>query len=321
MAGTLLQSRIIGASLYGTTHDSKQGISGVANRRTVQNSVQMRGLRISAPPSLVFSAGTDFHSKAAISLSAAPNGRGSRCVAIAGLFARFTERAIKVIMVSQEEARRMGHSYVGTEQLLLGLISDEAGIPAKVLKSMGINLRNARAEVEKIIGRGEGILTVEIPFTPGAKRGLELAQQEAPKLGHYYIGYVHLLLGILQVIRMVNSVSTEPAVGNGVRGDKIISALKEYGTILTKLAEEGKLEANLVNLEPVMQGVEPFLKGFIRAPDEAKMAEEGKSDPVYRWVRQIEREMKTSVECHIKVIMRAQEEARRMGHNSQSCVH
>lgn len=85
------------------------------------------------------------------------------------MFERFTEKAIKVIMLAQEEARRLGHNFVGTEQVLLGLIGEGTGVAAKTLKSMGVTLKDARAEVEKIIGRGSGFVAVEIPFTPRAK--------------------------------------------------------------------------------------------------------------------------------------------------------
>ncbi|KAK3141407.1 hypothetical protein QOZ80_4BG0333490 [Eleusine coracana subsp. coracana] len=196
---------------------------------------------------------------------ARPRGRGSRAV-VRAMFERFTEKAIKVIMLAQEEARRLGHNFVGTEQILLGLIGEGTGIAAKVLKSMGINLKDARVEVEKIIGRGSGFVAVEIPFTPRAKRVLELSLEEARQLGHNYIGSEHLLLGLLregegvaarvleslgadsnnirtQVIRMVGE-STE-AVGAGVGGGSTgqkMPTLEEYGTNLTKLAEEGKLD-------------------------------------------------------------------------------
>lgn len=96
-------------------------------------------------------------------------------------------QAIKVVMLAQEEARRLGHNFVGTEQILLGLIGESTGIAAKVLKSMGVNLKDARVEVEKIIGRGSGFVAVEIPFTPRAKRVLELSLEEARQLGKYTI--------------------------------------------------------------------------------------------------------------------------------------
>ena len=94
---------------------------------------------------------------------------------------RFTEKAIKVIMLAQEEARRLGHNFVGTEQILLGLIGEGTGVAAKVLKSMGVNLKDSRVEVEKIIGRGSGFVAVEIPFTPRAKRVLEISLEEVLK--------------------------------------------------------------------------------------------------------------------------------------------
>ncbi|AQK43359.1 Double Clp-N motif-containing P-loop nucleoside triphosphate hydrolase superfamily protein [Zea mays] len=196
---------------------------------------------------------------------ARPRGSASRGV-VRAMFERFTEKAIKVIMLAQEEARRLGHNFVGTEQILLGLIGEGTGIAAKVMKSMGINLKDARVEVEKIIGRGSGFVAVEIPFTPRAKRVLELSLEEARQLGHNYIGSEHLLLGLLregegvaarvleslgadpnnirtQVIRMVGE-STEAVgagVGGGSSGQKM-PTLEEYGTNLTKLAEEGKLD-------------------------------------------------------------------------------
>ena len=114
------------------------------------------------------------------------------------MFERFTEKAIKVIMLAQEEARRLGHNFVGTEQVLLGLIGEGTGVAAKTLKSMGVNHKDARTEVEKIIGRGSGFVAVEIPFTPRAKRVLELSWDEARQLGHNYIGTEHLLLGLIR---------------------------------------------------------------------------------------------------------------------------
>lgn len=185
------------------------------------------------------------------------------------MFERFTEKAIKVVMLAQEEARRLGHNFVGTEQIMLGLIGEGTGIAAKVLKSMGISLKEARIEVEKIIGRGSGFVAVEIPFTPRAKRVLELALEEARQLGHNYIGTEHLLLGLLregegvaarvlenldadpakirsQVIRMVGE--TQEAVGatagggQGAASGSKTPTLEEFGSDLTKKAEEGKLD-------------------------------------------------------------------------------
>lgn len=179
------------------------------------------------------------------------------------MFERFTEKAIKVIMLAQEEARRLGHNFVGTEQILLGLIGEGTGVAAKVLKSMGVNLKDARIEVEKIIGRGSGFVAVEIPFTPRAKRVLELSLEEARQLGHNYIGTEHLLLGLIregegvaarvlenlgvdlgkvrtQVIRMLGE-TAEVSVG-GSSGRTKTPTLDEFGSNLTQMAAEGKLD-------------------------------------------------------------------------------
>jgi Clp amino terminal domain, pathogenicity island component len=114
------------------------------------------------------------------------------------LFERFTEPAIKVIMLAQEESRRLGHDYVGTEHILLGLISEGNGVAAKVLSSNSVNLNNARSEVEKITGRGAGRISVEIPFTPGAKKLLEQSLVESEKLSNNSIDTEHLLLGLIE---------------------------------------------------------------------------------------------------------------------------
>ena len=180
------------------------------------------------------------------------------------MFERFTEKAIKVIMLAQEEARRLGHNFVGTEQILLGLIGEGTGVAAKVLKSMGVNLKDARVEVEKIIGRGSGFVAVEIPFTPRAKRVLELSLEEARQLGHNYIGTEHLLLGLIregegvaarvlenlgvdlakvrtQVIRMLGE-TAEVSAGGGSKGSTKTPTLDEFGSNLTQLAADGKLD-------------------------------------------------------------------------------
>jgi len=180
------------------------------------------------------------------------------------MFERFTEKAIKVIMLAQEEARRLGHNFVGTEQILLGLIGEGTGVAAKVLKSMGVNLKDARVEVEKIIGRGSGFVAVEIPFTPRAKRVLELSLEEARQLGHNYIGTEHLLLGLIregegvaarvlenlgvdlakvrtQVIRMLGE-TAEVAAGGGGKVSTKTPTLDEFGSNLTHLAAESKLD-------------------------------------------------------------------------------
>ena len=113
------------------------------------------------------------------------------------MFEKFTEGAIKVIMLSQEEARRMGHNFVGTEQLLLGVIGQRHGIGARALKKMKVTLKKARKEVEMYIGRGTGFVASEIPFTPRAKRVLEMAVHEGKDLGQNFVGTEHILLSLI----------------------------------------------------------------------------------------------------------------------------
>jgi ATP-dependent Clp protease ATP-binding subunit ClpA len=115
------------------------------------------------------------------------------------MFERFTEQAIKSVMLANEEAQRLGHNFVGTEQILLGLVGQGTGVAAQVLDSMGVNLQNTRVEVEKIIGRGTGLVAAEIPFTPRAKQLLELALAEADRLSHSNIDTEHLLLSLIQI--------------------------------------------------------------------------------------------------------------------------
>nr|WP_250123874.1 metalloregulator ArsR/SmtB family transcription factor [Chroococcidiopsis sp. CCMEE 29] len=113
-------------------------------------------------------------------------------------FERFTQKAIIAIQLAQGESRRLGHAYVGTEQILLGLIGEGSGLASQFLTSVGVNFENAQIEVEKIIGRGRGHTPDPIPFTPRAKQVLELALEQSRQLGHNYIGTEHLLLGILR---------------------------------------------------------------------------------------------------------------------------
>jgi ATP-dependent Clp protease ATP-binding subunit ClpC len=113
------------------------------------------------------------------------------------MFEKFTEGAIKVIMLSQEEARRMGHNFVGTEQLLLGVIGQRHGIGARALKKMKVTLKKARREIESYIGRGTGFVASEIPFTPRAKRVLEMAVHEGKDLGQNFVGTEHILLALI----------------------------------------------------------------------------------------------------------------------------
>ncbi len=183
------------------------------------------------------------------------------------MFEHFTSQAIRVIMLAQEEARRLGHNFVGTEQILLGLIGEGNGVAAKVLSDMGITLKDARREVEKIIGRGSGFVPPEIPFTPKVKSLFEQAFKEARTLGNNYISTEHLLLGLTEagegvaakvlqnlgidlkdvrtavIRRLGEDVAVAPgASSSSQRRNQQNPIIEEFGKNLTKLAQEGKLD-------------------------------------------------------------------------------
>ncbi|MDI6823615.1 MAG: ATP-dependent Clp protease ATP-binding subunit [Bacillota bacterium] len=183
------------------------------------------------------------------------------------MFGRFTERAQRVIVLAQEEARRLNHDFVGTEHLLLGLIREGQGIAAKALISLGVDLERVRQEVEKMIPRGQGAPQGDIGFTPRAKKVvLELAAEEARMLGHNYIGTEHILLGLLRegegvAARVLDNLGADldrvrsqvihllggpmPAAPPGKpagRQRSTTPTLDTYGRDLTALAREGKLD-------------------------------------------------------------------------------
>ena len=201
------------------------------------------------------------------------------------MFERFTEKAIKVIMLAQEEARRLGHNFVGTEQILLGLIGEGTGIAAKTLKSMGVNLKDARVEVEKIIGRGSGFVAVEIPFTPRAKRVLELSWDEARQLGHNYIGTEHLLLGL---IREGEGVAARVLENLGVDLNKVRSnVVKMLGDSKPQTASSGVGSSSSSSSSSVSKVKTPSLDEF--GTDLTLAASEQRLDPVVGREKEIER--------------------------------
>ncbi|MBS3956657.1 MAG: ATP-dependent Clp protease ATP-binding subunit [Clostridiales bacterium] len=196
------------------------------------------------------------------------------------MFERFTEKARRVVVYAQEEARMLNQNYIGTEHLLLGLIREQDGIAAKALESLGISLEDVHAQVEDLIGRGTFVPTGHIPFTPRAKKVLELSLREALQLGHNYIGTEHMLLGLIRegegvaaqvllnlgadldkvrsaVIQLLSGhygKQTEPAEERGGRGSG--SLLDEFGRNLTRAASEGKLDpviGRMAEIERVMQ--------------------------------------------------------------------
>jgi ATP-dependent Clp protease ATP-binding subunit ClpC len=184
------------------------------------------------------------------------------------MFERFTDRARRVVVLAQEEARMLNHNYIGTEHILLGLIHEGEGVAAKALESMGISLDAVRAQVEEIIGQGQQAPSGHIPFTPRAKKVLELSLREALQLGHNYIGTEHILLGLIRegegvaaqvlvklgadlnrvrstVIQLLSGYQGKEAVTQGGPAEGTPSTslvLDQFGRNLTVAAREGKLD-------------------------------------------------------------------------------
>jgi ATP-dependent Clp protease ATP-binding subunit ClpC len=198
------------------------------------------------------------------------------------MFERFTDRARRVVVLAQEEARMLNHNYIGTEHILLGLIHEGEGVAAKALESLGISLEAVRQQVEEIIGQGQQAPSGHIPFTPRAKKVLELSLREALQLGHNYIGTEHILLGLIregegvaaqvlvklgadlnrvrqQVIQLLSGYQgKEPATSGGpAEGTPSTSlVLDQFGRNLTAAAREGKLDPVIgreKEIERVMQ--------------------------------------------------------------------
>jgi ATP-dependent Clp protease ATP-binding subunit ClpC len=144
------------------------------------------------------------------------------------VFERFTEHARQVMVLAQDEARALRHNYIGTEHLLLGLLREQRGLAARVLGSLAITLEEARAQLVRIVGQGDEVVTGQIPFTARAKKVLELALREALSLGHDYIGTEHLLLGLLRQAesRAVEILNNCDADAEKVR-DAVIRMLRE----------------------------------------------------------------------------------------------
>ncbi|MFF3228770.1 Clp protease N-terminal domain-containing protein, partial [Nocardia suismassiliense] len=199
------------------------------------------------------------------------------------MFERFTDRARRVVVLAQEEARMLNHNYIGTEHILLGLIHEGEGVAAKSLESLGISLEGVRSQVEEIIGQGQQAPSGHIPFTPRAKKVLELSLREALQLGHNYIGTEHILLGLIregegvaaqvlvklgadlnrvrqQVIQLLSGYQGKEPVESGSRGEagtpSTSLVLDQFGRNLTQAALEGKLDPVIgrsKEIERVMQ--------------------------------------------------------------------
>jgi ATP-dependent Clp protease ATP-binding subunit ClpC len=198
------------------------------------------------------------------------------------MFERFTDRARRVVVLAQEEARMLNHNYIGTEHILLGLIHEGEGVAAKALESLGISLDAVRQQVEEIIGQGQQAPSGHIPFTPRAKKVLELSLREALQLGHNYIGTEHILLGLIregdgvaaqvlvklgadlnrvrqQVIQLLHGYQGKEPASAGAAAESAPSTslvLDQFGRNLTQGAREGKLDPVIgreKEIERVMQ--------------------------------------------------------------------
>src|SRR6476646_103986 len=202
------------------------------------------------------------------------------------MFERFTDRARRVVVLAQEEARMLNHNYIGTEHILLGLIHEGEGVAAKALESLGISLEGVRQQVEEIIGQGQQAPSGHIPFTPRAKKVLELSLREALQLGHNYIGTEHILLGLIregegvaaqvlvklgadlnrvrqQVIQLLSGFQGKESTSSGAAASGSSSdapssslVLDQFGRNLTQDAREGKLDPVIgreQEIERVMQ--------------------------------------------------------------------
>jgi ATP-dependent Clp protease ATP-binding subunit ClpC len=134
------------------------------------------------------------------------------------MFERFTDRARRVVVYAQDEARALDHSYIGTEHILLGLVHEGEGLAVKVLESLDVSLETVRQRVEEIIGRGQQAPSGHIPFTPPAKKALEQSLAESRQLGHGYIGTEHILLGL---IREGDGVAAQVLTGLGADLDRV----------------------------------------------------------------------------------------------------
>ena len=216
------------------------------------------------------------------------------------MFERFTERARQVVVLAQDEARALKHNYIGTEHILLGLLREEEGLAARVLDSLDITVEDVRANVARIVGQGEEVTTGQIPFTPRAKKVLELALREALSLGHNYIGTEHILLGLVrenegvaarilldfdadaekirnEIIRMLSGPGRRQGQGQG------------QGTAQSSGAGPGGAAAASAEAKKSSKLLDQFGRNL------TKLASEGRLDPVVGRQTEIERMMQILV--------------------------
>jgi len=183
------------------------------------------------------------------------------------VFERFTDRARRVVVLAQEEARMLNHNYIGTEHILLGLIHEGGGVGYMALQSLNISLETVRREMEEIIGRGHSAPTGHIPFTPRAKKVLELSLREALQLGHTYIGTEHILLGL---IREGEGVAAQVLEKLGTDLDRVRNAVIELVSAYTGVepaAARGTAETSALMAEVAPNESPPTADSFPTCPN------------------------------------------------------
>eukprot|EP00401_Gymnodinium_catenatum_P001974 CAMPEP_0117500220 /NCGR_PEP_ID=MMETSP0784-20121206/22664_1 /TAXON_ID=39447 /ORGANISM="" /LENGTH=1053 /DNA_ID=CAMNT_0005295423 /DNA_START=30 /DNA_END=3194 /DNA_ORIENTATION=+ len=245
-----------------------KGIGGAA-ARSPAGDAGFGALRASSVAmSAVSSSSSSFFGSSMAGSVTGGSGGGSGAASMSMMFERFNEKAIKAVMMSQEESRRLGHNYVGTEMLLVGVVHESSGITAKVLRKLGITVQDTRKTVEDMVGRGSGMVSVEIPFTPAAKRVLADAVEEARRLNSPAIDIAHILLALIKedggnAVKILEKLNVDPTkvpeelqkelqekdepplvsvAQRGGRGDGKAATLEEFGRDLTKAAAEGSMD-------------------------------------------------------------------------------
>jgi hypothetical protein len=212
------------------------------------------------------------------------------------MFERFTDRARRVVVLAQEEARLLNHNYIGTEHILLGLIHEGKGVAATALESMGVSLAAVRSQVEEIIGEGQAPPTGHLPFTPRAKKVLELSLREAIQIGHKYIGTEHILLGLIRE-------------GEGVAAQVLLKLGADLNRVRQQVIElvEGFSGTGEGQTEPPIE-LEGFSARVARAEEiEAEAAAvaaefgHGSAEPGHHWVAALRlnlRQMEKAIEAY-----------------------
>jgi ATP-dependent Clp protease ATP-binding subunit ClpC len=248
------------------------------------------------------------------------------------MFERFTDRARRVVVLAQEEARMLNHNYIGTEHVLLGLIHEGEGVAAQALESLGLSLEDVRREVEEIIGQGRAAPTGHIPFTPRAKKVLELSLREALQLGHNYIGTEHILLGLVregegvgaqvlqkrgaglevvrqQVVQLLGSGLGEEQAGMGSSGEALTERVRRRFRGRQRQVEFGpsieETAGRVAERKERMASIEAL------AEEEARALGHDSVGPAHRWLAYVGLELEEATK-DVEYLARQLEQERRL---------